>query len=184
MKENLCFIRTKLLALLLCLSFLLSFCCGCQKNALYTKFQNSAFDAEFVFIAPNVEFRATANISAPSTECDERDVTLVFSAPNALAGLTLRRTKGTVSLSFHGILVEDFPVDVLLRPIELLLCEGNITVLGETELDGIRYISAQLKNEKDQEIYELYFEPNTNVPKEFRTKTERLRIESFELRTP
>gem|GEM_PF-6630387 len=85
-------------------------------------------------------------------------------------------------LSFLNLSVENFPVEALLLPIDLLLYEENITVVGECEIEGKRYITAKIENEKEKESYELYLDPDTGIPKELRTEYGILRLESFHVR--
>ena len=104
-----------------------------------------------------------------------------------MEGAVLSRKEGVVSLSLMDLMdlsVESLPLDALLRPIELLLDRGEASLVGEREIDGSRYIFSEVKSTKEQEIYELYVEPNTGIPKELRTSKETLQIQSFQIRDP
>lgn len=180
MKEKLLIPYKKILSILLCSLLLL---CGCGKSSLPDA-RNNAFSAEIVWITNASQFRATAEVSVSTSEDTPRDVTLSFHEPKALKGLILTRKNGEISLSFLNLSVENFPAEELLRPIELLLYEGKITASGECEIEGNRYITAKIENEKEKESYELYLDPDTGIPKELRTEHETLRIESFDIRDP
>ncbi len=184
MKEKLSTSYKKFFALFLCPLLLFWGFLGCKKNVTPPDYRELSFCAEIVLITSTSQLRATAEVSAPTFDGTLRDVTLSFHEPRALEGLVLSRKNGTCSLHFIGLLVESFPAEHLLRTIDLLLCEGKISILGECELDENRYLSAELQNDKEGESYELYLEPETGFPKELRTDTETLRIESFTSRSP
>ena len=180
MKEKLSISYVSSLSLLLCLFLLLV---GCTKSSLPDPRKN-AFSAEIVWKTPTSQFRATAEVSEDSAEDTSRDLTLTFHEPKAMKGLIVTRTNGEISLSFLNLSIESFPVKDLLRPIDLLLYDGKITATGECEIEGMRYITAKIENEKEKESYEIYLDPDNGIPKELRTDTERLRIESFDIRAP
>ena len=180
MKEKLLLSYAKTCALLLCP---LLFFFGCGRSSLPDA-RSNAFSAEIIWSTATSQFRATAEVSEVSSEDTSRDVTLTFHEPKAMEGLILTRKNREISLSFLNLSVEGFPTEELLRPMDLLLYEGEITAKGECEIEGTRYITAKIENEKEKEIYELYLDPNTGIPKELRTNTETLRIESFKIRDP
>lgn len=170
----------KILTFLLC-PLILIFGCG---RSSFPDARKNAFSAEIVWSTPKSQFRATAEVSEDSAEDTSRDLTLTFHEPKAMKGLTVTRTNGEISLSFLNLSIENFPVKDLLRPIDLLLYDGKITAMGECEIEGMRYITAKIENEKEKESYEIYLDPDTGFPKELRTDTETLRIESFDVRAP
>jgi len=178
MKEKLSIPYKKILAVLLCP---LLFLFGCGSSSLPDA-RSNAFSAEIVWSTSSSQFRATAEVSKSSSEDTSRDLTLTFHEPKALEGLILTRTNGEILLSFLNLSVENFPVEALLLPIDLLLYEENITVVGECEIEGKRYITAKIENEKEKESYELYLDPDTGIPKELRTEYGILRLESFHVR--
>ncbi len=181
MMEKLSVRSFKMLALLLCLLLCLG---GCEKLTSLPDYRESAFIAELVFITPTSRLCATAEVSAPSQDHTLRDVTLSFTEPSALNGLIVTRREDQVSLNFKNLCVEDVPVQDLLRGIDLLLCDGSLTILGKEEGEGIRFISAELQNEKEGKSYALSLEPTTGYPKELRTDTEILQIQSFRKISP
>ena len=180
MKEKLLLSYTKILVLLLC-PLLLLFGCG---NSSLPDARSNAFSAEILWSTATSQFRATAEVSKSSSENTSRDLTLTFHEPKALDGLILTRTNGEISLSFLNLSVENFPVEALLLPIDLLLYEGKTTVIGDCEIEGTRYITAKIENEKEKESYELYLDPDTGIPKELRTEHGTLQLESFHVRVP
>ena len=171
----------KMLALLLC-----SLLCfgGCEKLASLPDYREGAFVAELVFITPTSRLCATAEVSSPSSAQALRDVKLSFTEPTALNGLIVTRYEEQVSLNFKNLCVEDAPIQDLLRGIDLLLCDGSLTILGKEEREGIRFISAELQNEKEGKSYALSLEPTTGYPKELRTDTEILQIKAFDKTSP
>lgn len=171
----------KLLSLILCPILLLF---GCASRSSVSDARSSAFCADLRLISEPLQICATAEVAPPTTEGALRDITLTFSAPEALKGLIVTRTNGEISLSFLDLTIECFPVDKLLQPIDLLLCEGSRTLIGEDNIDGVRYLFFNIENKKEGESYEFYVDPHTGIPKEIRTSKETLQIMSFHTRTP
>ncbi len=172
-------LRIKRIAVLLvCLCLCLS---GCAKSRSLPDYRASAFGVEIVYSTPHTKLVATAEVSAPrAEETIPRDVTLTLSSPKALQGLMLQRTDGKISLNYEGILTESDATG-LLRCVDLLLTEGRIKVGNPCQRNGTTLLYAEIQNDKDTQIYELYLTPHTGIPQELVVAEETIQIRKFQI---
>jgi hypothetical protein len=133
---------------------------GCTSRKSLPDFRDSAFCAEIVYVTKSTRICATVQAEAPREASDPlpRDVTIYFSSPEALRGLTLTRSSGEISFAYQGLITTSEHTD-LLRPVVLLL--------GEDHTDT------------EDPNYAIRLTQNTGLPEEIITSEEQLQISDF-----
>ncbi len=134
--------------LLLLLTACLLLFCGCALSGDYLAYQRSALDAELDFTVNDRSFSALLSMSAPAGEdMSARDVSITFTAPENMRGVTVKRTPSSSSVSLGGVeipivssalagffdIADAFSIDGTLDAIE---AEGGINILSISSAAG------------------------------------------------
>ena len=112
----------------LCVLLLLcAILCSCQETKKESFF-DCAFSAELRWERDGLIICALLEAKPPTSDGSARDLTLTFSEPPSLSGLTVQRQSGTLALIRDGMRIDDCTgIDGLLYAAELLF-ESGITV--------------------------------------------------------
>ena len=176
-------------AMLMTLALMLTLT-ACYPVRSLPDYREGAFEAELVWNTPSTTVRMLLSVGDEPSDGGERDLSIVFLAPESLAQIRLERTGGALTVTCHDLRIDN--ADALkcwLRPAELLLTSGGIRAITYTERDGVRMQYAEIRKESEYEnqeddVYELYLFPSTGFPKQIVHQQESLDVLSFRPLSP
>lgn len=151
----------KLIAVIVGAAFFLS---ACSPNNSYSlSYQEKDFSAGLCWESDDIMICAT--LISLSSDTTERDLSLTFSSPPSLNGITVSRKAGEdkTSVQLDGLELS-LPSAVRWLDISKLFeLEGSISDTYITDIDGIS-VNAVVANTEDGE-YTVYLLPNSSLPR-------------------
>jgi hypothetical protein len=151
------------LALLLLSSMLpLLVCCG--RSSSLPDYRGTSFSAELRWESEGQTVSAIAEYGPPTEGEAPRELSLFFTSPDALKDARLVRRGERVTFTLHGLTVDGASFDSLLSVAELLLTEGVIESVCDTEWEGLSLRYAEIKT-SDGRLLSLWLDPSDGAPK-------------------
>ncbi len=174
-------IRSYLL-LFLVFAVLCTVCTSCVMPRNAMDYREFGFSAELSWQSQGLTARAQIQVEPPTeSPSAPRNFSLCFSSPDSLNGILLTRTEEGLRVDCNGLSADASILSPLLSHAELLLPTGILEVLCDTTLNGEKVLYAEIKsepkresnegedekeeNEQKTQVYELYLEPSTGIPR-------------------
>lgn len=176
----------KLKATLACLlTFALLLCCGgCFGQKVPYDYRATAFCVELRWTCRGQAVGAVAEYGAPLENGRLRDMSVRFSEPEALCGLHLGRTDGTLFAEYLGLVCDPSAFQELFAYAELLISPGEMCGVCQTELYGLSVDYAEIRNgNTPASVVGLWLRPESGIPQQLSADGKTVTVLSFEKQT-
>ena len=165
------------LTALLLLSLILFPSCAAKRSL--PDYRAAAFSVELRWETEGQTVYAHAEYEAPSPDGTVRNFRLRFTAPESMKGMTLTRKGEHITLERDGLLCDGSKCSALLSVADLLITEGTIKSLGNTEWNGLTLRYAEIRD-TEGEVISLLLDPESGSPKQAVRKDTTLTVLRFE----
>lgn len=156
--------------------------CACAATPTPPDYRLSGFTCEASWMEEALSLRATITVSPPQaqdTPFGQRDLTISFLSPDSLAGVTVCRRSGEISVQLGDVSLDGASSSSWLRVAELLLPDGALSSISRTQENGRSLLYAEIHTTEDDSGCQLYLEPSTGIPLRIRRGAREVEIHAF-----
>ncbi len=155
--------------------FLLVFINSCSQYNI-KDYRESSFSALISFTVKGTEYRSNVVYAA-----ENEDIRMEFVSPHTLSGIVLLRRAGEWQIEYSELALPCEMFSDARRYAEMLIADGQIQAICETELGGREAIFCTLGDKAlGETVYELYIDKSTKEPMEIRGENRVAYILEFE----